>query len=113
MSKLFTEVNARLDSNDKFESITFDCNNIIAFKRTSIGTTELTLSVGIMEVDIDYYEFQQNIMGEILKAEHRNDILKLMAGYLSNNSVGNIPLQTLIKDCKVIIQKIASDNNTL
>ena len=113
MSKLFTEVNARLDSNDKFESITFDCNNIIAFKRTSIGTTELTLSVGIMEVDIDYYEFQQNIMGEILKAEHRNDILKLMAGYLSNNSVGNISLQTLIKDCKVIIQKIASDNNTL
>lgn len=113
MSKLFTEVNARLDSDDKFEPITFDCNNIVAFKRTNTGTTELTLSVGIMEVDMDYYEFQQNIMGEILKVEHQNDILKLMAGYLSNNSVSNISPETLIKDCKGIIKKIASDNNTL
>ena len=113
MSKLFTEVYARLDSNDKFERFTIDCNNIIAFKLTNTGTTELTLSVGIMEVNMGYYEFQQNIMGEILKVEHQNDILKLMAGYLSNNSIGNILPETLIKDCKGIIKKIASDNNTL
>ena len=113
MSKLFTEVNARLDSNDKFELFTIDCTNIVAFKRTNTGTTELTLSVGIMEVEMDYYEFQQNIMGEILKVEHQNDILKLMAGYLSNNSVSNISPETLIKDCKGIIKKIASDNNNL
>ena len=113
MSKLFTEVNGRLNSNDKFEPITFDCNSIIAFKRTSIGTTELELSVGIMEVEMDYYEFQQNIMGEILKVEHQNDILKLMAGYLSNNVITSISPEVLIKDCKGIIQKIASENNTL
>jgi hypothetical protein len=113
MSKLFTEVNARLDSNDKFEPITFDCNNIIAFKRTGTGTTELTLSVGTIEVDMDYYEFQQNVMGEILKVEHQTDILQLMAGYLANNLVCNIPPETLIKDCKGIIQKIASENNSI
>lgn len=113
MSKLFTEINARLDSNDKFETITIDCNNIVSFKRTNTGTTDLFLTVGIIEVDMDYYEFQQNIIAEILKVEHQNDILKLMAAYLSNNFVNNISIETLIKDCKDIIKKIASDNNTL
>ena len=113
MSKVFTELKARFDRDDKFETITIDCNKIVCFYRTSIGTTEVTFNTGTLEVEMDYYEFQQNIMGAILKVEHQNDILQLMAGYLSNNSIGNIPPETLIKDCKGIIKKIASDNNTL
>lgn len=113
MSKLFTEVKARLDSNDKFEPFTIDCNKIVAFKRTNIGTTELTLWFGTMEVEMDYYEFQQNIMGEILKLEHNADILQLMAGYLANGTTGGIMPEVLIKDCQRIIKLIASDNNSI
>ena len=113
MNKVFAELKARFDKDEKFETITIDCNQIVCFYRTTIGTTEVTFNTGILEVEMDYYEFQQNIMGEILKIEHKNDILKLMAGYLCNNSVTNISIETLIKDCKGIIKKIASDNNTL
>jgi hypothetical protein len=113
MSKLFTELKARFDRDDKFETITIDCNQIVCFKRTSIGTTEVTFNTGTFEVEMDYYEFQQNIMGEILKVEHQNDVLKLMAGYLSNHITANISPETLIKDCQRIIKKIASENNNL
>jgi hypothetical protein len=113
MTKLFAELKARFDREEKFETITIDCNQIVCFYKTSIGTTEVTFNTGTLEVEMDYYEFKQNIMGEILKVEHQNDILKLMAGYLSNHITANISAETLIKDCKGIIKKIASDNNNL
>jgi hypothetical protein len=52
-------------------------------------------------------------MGEILKVEHQNDVLKLMTGYLSKHITANISPETLIKDCIRIIQKIASEHNSL
>ena len=112
MSKLFTEVNARVSSTKFFEKFTIDCNKIVSFKNNNGVSTDVFLNDLVIEVDMNYYEFQ-NVMDEIIKVEHQNDILKLMAGYLSNNVITSISPEVLIKDCKGIIQKIASENNTL
>jgi len=113
MSKLFTEVNARLHENDPYRKITIDCDKIQFFKENHSGLTTVFFNELYIEVEMNYYEFQQTIMGEIIKVEHQNDILKLMAGYLSNNVITSISPEVLIKDCKGIIQKIANENNTL
>jgi|688.fasta_scaffold16821_4 hypothetical protein len=113
MSKLFTEVNARLHENDPYRKFTIDCNKIQFFKENNSGLTTVFFNEFYIEVEMNYYEFQKNVMGEILKVEHQTDILQLMAGYLANNLVCNIPPETLIKDCKGIIQKIASENNSI
>lgn len=113
MSKLFTEVLGRLHEQDKFRKITIDCNKINFFRQTETGTTTVYFDEFCIEVQIDYYEFQQNVMGEILKLEHNADILQLMAGYLANGTTGGIMPGVLIKDCQGIIKQIASDNNSI
>jgi hypothetical protein len=112
MNKLFTEVNGRYFTDEKFRKITIDCNKIEFFYDLNPGTG-IHFLLSDIEIDMPYHEFQQNVMGEIIKVEHQNDVLKLMAGYLSNNVITSISPEVLIKDCKGIIQKIASENNTL
>jgi hypothetical protein len=112
MSKLFTEVNASI-GNEQYTKFTIDCNKIDFYYQASYNTTEVVINNIHIEIDMPYDKFQQTIMGEIIKVEHQNDILKLMAGYLSNNVITSISPEVLIKDCKGIIQKIASENNTL
>jgi hypothetical protein len=113
MSKLFTEVNGRFYDNQKFRKFTIDCNKIEYYGELPNGHTDVHFKEGVIIVDMPYYEFQQNVMGEILKVEHQNDVLKLMAGYLSNNVITSISPEVLIKDCEGIIKKISSENNTL
>jgi hypothetical protein len=113
MSKLFTEVNGRVSSTQFFEKFTIDCNKIVSFKNNKNISTDVFFNDLVIEIDMNYYDFQQKIMGEIIKNEHQNDVLKLMAGYLSNNVITSISPEVLIKDCKGIIKKIASDDNTL
>jgi hypothetical protein len=112
MSKLFTEVNGRVSSTQFFEKFTIDCNKIVSFKNNNGVSTDVFFNDLVIEIDMPYHEFQQNVMGEIIKAEHQNDVLKLMTGYLANNVTGNISPETLIKDCQGIIKNIASENNT-
>lgn len=113
MSKLFKTVFSRLHELDTFKETTIDCNKILFFREKETGNTTVYFNNYCIEVQMGYYEFQQNVINEILKLEHNEDILQLMSGYLANNGTGNVLMGTLIKDCRDIIKAIASDNNNL
>lgn len=113
MSKLFTVVFSRLHELDTFKETTIDCNKILFFREKETGLTTVYFNQYCVDVQMNYYEFQQMVINEILKLEHNTDILQLMAGYLSNNGTGNVLMETLIKDCRNIIKGIASENNKL
>jgi hypothetical protein len=112
MGKLFYTVRGRLNESLPYRKITIDCNKIIFFEEDG-GKTKVFFSDYHIEVEMSFSDFQKNVISQVFNLEIQEDILQLMAGYLSNNATGNVLIETLIKDCRYIIKTIASENNSL
>jgi hypothetical protein len=112
MGKLFYTVRGRFRESLPYKNITIDCNKIIFFEEYG-EKTRVFFSDYHIEVEMSFGEFQKNVISQVFNLELQEDILQLMAGYLSNNATGNVLIETLIKDCKGIIKTIASENNSL
>ena len=119
MSKTIYSSKARnYNDGNKFTEITFEVDKILYFTKSSTtGNTIITLiNEQDFEIETDYDTFKNTFYCEIFEKEIKEDMIKLMNGYLSNSSLGSISIDTMIKDCYKIVEKIGKyefPNNTI
>lgn len=109
MSKIYFNTKARLEgSKGKFNEMTIDTDKIVFFQKSNTGNSLITfINNDVYELDIDYFEFFDNLCHITFENEIKQSVEKLMSGHLSNNSLGSVSTKTMVKDCFKIVEQIA------